>query len=143
VTLTTITARFNVDAVGVEPVPIFHGSRPILGFRLGSFAYLTDCNRLADEAWPILDGVDILILDALRHRAHPTHFTVAGALDVVSRIKPRQTYFTHICHDLPHAATNQSLPSGVELAFDGLSFDIKAASAFAEATADKPGITWT
>jgi phosphoribosyl 1,2-cyclic phosphate phosphodiesterase len=104
---------------------------------------MTDCNRLADEAWPILDGVDILILDALRHRAHPTHFTVAGALDVVSRIKPRQTYFTHICHDLPHAATNQSLPSGVELAFDGLSFDIKAASAFAEATADKPGITWT
>jgi phosphoribosyl 1,2-cyclic phosphate phosphodiesterase len=130
VTLSTITSRFNVESVGVEPVPIFHGSRPILGFRLGSVAYLTDCSRLADEAWPILDGVDTLILDALRHRPHPTHFTVAEALDVVSRIKPRQTYFTHICHDLPHAATNQSLPSGVELAYDGLAFDIQAAPAW-------------
>ena len=139
--LSTITSRFNVESVGVEPVPIFHGSRPILGFRFGSFAYLTDCNRLADEAWSVLDGVDVLILDALRHRPHPTHFTVAEALEVVTRLKPRQTYFTHICHDLPHAATNQSLPAGVELAYDGLAFDIEAASAFAEATADTPGNT--
>jgi phosphoribosyl 1,2-cyclic phosphate phosphodiesterase len=146
--LSTIASRFNVDSVGVEPVPIFHGARPILGFRFGSFAYLTDCNRLADEAWGILDGVDTLILDALRHRPHPTHFTVAEALEVVARLRPRQTYLTHICHDLPHAATNQSLHSGVELAYDGLSFSIEAASAFAEAstsaeasadkTADKP-----
>ncbi len=91
-------------AIGIQPVPIFHGSRPILGFRFGSFAYLTDCNRLADEAWPLLDGVDVLILDALRHRPHPTHFTVAEALQVVERVKPRQTYFTHVCHDLAHAA---------------------------------------
>ena len=135
VTLTTIASRFNVESVGVEPVPIFHGSRPILGFRLGSFAYLTDCSRLADAAWSILEGVDTLILDALRHRPHPTHFTVAEALEVVSRITPRQAYFTHICHDLPHAATNRSLPSGVELAYDGLAFDIEAASAFSSAEA--------
>lgn len=135
VNLTTITSRFNVESVGVQPVPIFHGSRPILGFRLGSFAYLTDCNRLADEAWKILEGVDVLILDALRHRPHPTHFTVAEALDVVSRLKPRQAYFTHICHDLPHAATNQSLPPGVALAYDGLTFDIEAAPAFSSAEA--------
>ena len=127
VSLATINGRFNIESVGIEPVPIFHGSRPILGFRLGSFAYLTDCNRLADDAWPILDGVDTLILDALRHRPHPTHFTVAEALEVVARIKPRRTFFTHICHDLPHAATNQSLPDGVELAYDGLVFDIEAA----------------
>jgi phosphoribosyl 1,2-cyclic phosphate phosphodiesterase len=125
--LSTISSRFNIDSVGVEPVPIFHGSRPILGFRFGSFAYLTDCSRLADEAWGILDGVDTLILDALRHRPHPTHFNVAEALQVVARLKPRRTYFTHISHDLPHAATNQSLPAGVELAYDGLSFGIEAA----------------
>ena len=83
--------------------------------------------RLADEAWRILDGVDVLILDALRHRPHPTHFTVAEALEVVTRIKPRQTYFTHICHDLPHAETNRALPAGVELAYDGLTFEIEAA----------------
>ncbi len=87
--LTTIDGPFNVGGVGIQPVPIFHGSRPILGFRFGSFAYLTDCNRLADEAWPLLDGVEVLILDALRHRPHPTHFTVAEALQVVERVKPR------------------------------------------------------
>jgi len=135
VTLKTVSGRFNVESIGVETVPIFHGSRPILGFRLGSFAYLTDCNRLADEAWSILDGVDTLILDALRHRPHPTHFTVAEALEVVSRVKPRQTYFTHICHDLPHVATNASLPAGVELAYDGLTFDVEASPAFAPANA--------
>ncbi len=144
ISLTTITGRFNVGGIGIQPVPIFHGSRPILGFRFGSFAYLTDCNRLPDEAWPLLEGVDVLILDALRHRPHPTHFTVAEALQVVERVKPRQTYFTHVCHDLAHAATNASLPRGVELAYDGLALTIETASAFAEAstsakaTVDKP-----
>ena len=145
--LTTIDGPFAVGGVGIQPVPIFHGSRPSLGFRFGSFAYLTDCNRLADEAWPLLDGVEVLILDALRHRPHPTHFTVAEALQVVERVKPRLAYFTHVCHDLPHAATNASLPSGVELAYDGLELTIETASAFAKAPADKPASTpegeWT
>jgi phosphoribosyl 1,2-cyclic phosphate phosphodiesterase len=79
-----------------------------------------------EQSWPLLAGVKTIVLDALRHRPHPTHFTVAGALEVVARLKPRQTYFTHICHDLPHAATNASLPAGVELAYDGLRFDIEA-----------------
>ncbi len=125
--LTTIDGPFDVGGVRIQPVPIFHGSRPILGFRCGSFAYLTDCNRLADEAWPLLEGVDVLILDALRHRPHPTHFTVAEALQVVERVGPRLTYFTHVCHDLPHAATNTSLPRGVELAYDGLALTIETA----------------
>ena len=127
ISLTAIAGRFNVGPIGIQPVPIFHGSRPILGFRFGSFAYLTDCSRIADEAWPLLQGLDTLVLDALRHRPHPTHFTVAEALDVVDRVKPRQTYFTHICHDLPHEATNASLPPDVELAYDGLVLTIDAA----------------
>jgi len=125
ISLTTINGAFNVGGVNVRTVPIFHGARPVLGFRFGSFAYLTDCNRIADEAWPLLVGLDILILDALRHRPHPTHFSVAEALQVVERVKPRQTYLTHICHDLPHAATNASLPAGVELAYDGLALPIE------------------
>jgi phosphoribosyl 1,2-cyclic phosphate phosphodiesterase len=128
--LSTITGPFNIGRAGIRPVPIYHGSRRILGFRFGSFAYLTDCNRLADEAWEMLGDLDVLILDALRHRAHPTHFTVAEALQVVGRLQPRQTYLTHICHDLPHQATNQSLPAGVELGYDGLSFAIEAAPAW-------------
>ena len=133
ISLTTIDGPFNVGGIGIQPVPIFHGSRPILGFRFGNFAYLTDCSRLADDAWPLLEGVDVLILDALRHRPHPTHFTVAEALQVAERVKPRLTYFTHVCHDLPHAATNASLPRGVELAYDGLALTIETAPAFAEA----------
>jgi len=102
------------------PVPIMHGSRPILGFRVGTFAYLTDCNRIPDESWPLLDGVRTLVLDALRDRPHPTHFSLDQALEVVARLGPERSYFTHIAHDLPHAATCARLPSGVELAYDGL-----------------------
>lgn len=120
ITLTTITGPFEIGAVRIQPVPLFHGSRPILGYRIGTFAYLTDCNRVPDEAWPLLEGLDVLVLDALRHKPHPTHFTIAESLAVVERLKPRQTYFTHMCHKLGHAATNASLPAGVELAYDGL-----------------------
>jgi phosphoribosyl 1,2-cyclic phosphate phosphodiesterase len=106
------------------PVPILHGRQPVLGYRLGSFAYLTDCNAIPNGSWPLLAGVRVLAIDALRYRPHPTHFTVDQALAVVERLRPERTYFTHICHDLPHAATCERLPSGVELAYDGLTLDI-------------------
>ncbi len=108
------------DGVEIVPVPILHGTRPILGFRVGWFAYLTDCSQIPDASWPLLRGVRTLVLDALRDRPHPTHFTVAEALDAVARLAPERAYFTHICHDLPHAATCARLPKGVELAYDGL-----------------------
>ena len=129
IVLTEVTGPFAIGGVRVQPVPLMHGSRPILGYRLGNFAYLTDCNFIPDETWPLLEGVEILILDALRHRPHPTHFTVAEALQVASRVKPRQTYLTHICHDLPHVATNAALPASVELAYDGLVLTIDAEAA--------------
>lgn len=122
--LRPITGAFDVNGVHVIPVPLLHGSRPILGFRLGHFAYLTDCNGIPESSWPLLNGVEILVLDALRHRPHPTHFTVAEAIGVIERMAPQRAMLTHICHDLPHAATNASLPAGVELAYDGLSFEI-------------------
>jgi len=118
--LTEILGAFCFDHLEIVPVPIFHGKRPILGFRVASFAYLTDCSRIPDESWPLLDGVRTLVVDALRDRPHPTHFSVKEALDVVERIAPERAYFTHICHDLPHAATCARLPRGVELAYDGL-----------------------
>jgi phosphoribosyl 1,2-cyclic phosphate phosphodiesterase len=122
--LRLIDGPFSIDGVAIRPIPLMHGSRPITGFRIGDFAYLTDTNHVPDDAMPLLAGVNTMILDALRHRPHPTHFSVAEALGVVERVKPRQTYFTHICHDLPHVATNASLPAGVELAYDGLQLDI-------------------
>jgi len=101
-------------------VPVMHGRRTVLGFRLGGFAYLTDCSGIPDSSWDLLQGLDTLVVDALRHRPHPSHFTVAEAVEVVERLAPRQAWLTHICHDLPHAATNAMLPAGVELAYDGL-----------------------
>lgn len=126
IALQAIEGPFAVGALRVHPVPLMHGRRPILGFRFGNFAYLTDCNHLPAEAWPLIGQLDVLVLDALRHRPHPTHFTVAEAMAVVERVQPRRAYFTHICHDLPHEATNRSLPRGVELAYDGLSLEIEA-----------------
>ena len=123
--LSRIVGPFTLGGIEFIPVPIFHGPRPILGFRVGSFAYLTDCSRIPDDSWPLLDGVRALVVDALRERPHPTHFTVNEALDVVARVKPERAYFTHICHDLPHAATNARLPKGVELAYDGLVLEIE------------------
>jgi phosphoribosyl 1,2-cyclic phosphate phosphodiesterase len=124
ISLFTIDGPFTLGGVDIVPVPIMHGPRPILGFRVGSFAYLTDCSHIPDESWPLLAGVRTLVLDALRDRPHPTHFSVAEALDVVARLAPDRTYFTHIAHDLPHAATCARLPPGVELAYDGLVLEI-------------------
>ena len=123
-TLFQIGGPFDVGGIDVVPVPLLHGARPILGFRMGTFAYLTDCSRIPDESWPLLEGVQTLVLDALRDRPHPTHFSVREALEVVGRLAPERAYFTHICHDLPHAATCARLPAGVELAYDGLVLEI-------------------
>jgi phosphoribosyl 1,2-cyclic phosphate phosphodiesterase len=118
--LRPISGPFSIGSLALRPVPLWHGRKPILGFRCGAFAYLTDCSALADEAWPLLERLDVLVLDALRERPHPTHFSLGEAIDAASRIAARRTYFTHMCHDLPHEATNARLPDGMALAFDGL-----------------------
>ena len=119
-----VDGPFAVGGVRIVPVPLWHGDAPILGFRFGSFAYLTDCNRLDDAAWPLVEGVETLVIDALRDKPHTTHFTVAEALEVIARIKPRRAYMTHMSHDLGHATTSARLPEGVELAYDGLVLDV-------------------
>ncbi len=119
VTLSTILGPFMLGRLEVIPVPVMHGQRPILGFRIGSFAYLTDCNMIPESSWPLLDGVRTLVLDALRDRPHPTHFTLSEAVEAARTIGAERTYFTHICHDLPYVATCARLPAGMELAYDG------------------------
>jgi len=124
VVLARIAGEFCVGAATLLPVPLLHGSRTIFGYRIGSFAYLTDCSAIPDTSWPLLDGVKTVILDALRERPHPTHMSVEQALATAERIGPSKAWFTHMCHDLPHAATCARLPAGVELAYDGLTFEI-------------------
>lgn len=119
-TLFRIGGGFTLGGVDIVPIPLFHGCLPVLGFRIGAFAYLTDCNRIPDGSWPLLAGVRTLILDALRHRPHSTHFALREAIDVAARLGVDRAYFTHISHVLGHAATCAQLPAGVELAYDGL-----------------------
>ncbi len=97
-----------------------HGKFSVLGFKIGKIAYCTDTNGIPEETWPLLEGLDVLVLDALQSRPHPTHFCVEESLAVIEKLRPRQAYLTHICHDLGHEKTEADLPDGVALAFDGL-----------------------
>jgi phosphoribosyl 1,2-cyclic phosphate phosphodiesterase len=102
------------------PVPVWHGSMEVFGYRTGSFAYVTDCNRIPESSFELLDGVEILILDALRHRPHSTHFSIEESIEVAARIGARRTIFTHMTHEVDQ---DDPLPAGVELGYDGLAFD--------------------
>jgi phosphoribosyl 1,2-cyclic phosphate phosphodiesterase len=108
-----------------EPVTVIHGDKPILGFRFGSAAYLTDHSDVPAETLEKLRGLDILFLDALRYTPHPTHSTVERSLKIVDEVKPKRAFFTHICHDLPHEATNATLPPNVRLSYDGMKLDFE------------------
>jgi phosphoribosyl 1,2-cyclic phosphate phosphodiesterase len=118
--LIAIDGPFSVGEVHLQPLTVYHGATPVLGFRIGRFAYLTDCNAVPDDTIAQLGGLDVLVLDALRHRAHPTHFSLSDATTMAQRIGARRTLFTHMCHDLGHAATCAALPEGLSLAYDGL-----------------------
>jgi phosphoribosyl 1,2-cyclic phosphate phosphodiesterase len=119
-----IGGPFTLGRSEIVPVPVLHGILPVLGFRIGSFAYLTDCNKIPDASWPLLDGVTTVVIDALRRRPHSTHFSVEEAIAVASRIGAERAYFTHITHDLGHAETCALLPPGVQLAYDGQVIDL-------------------
>lgn len=116
-----VSGSFEIAGTRWTPVPILHGRRRILGYRIGGFAYLTDCSAVPEETWPLLDGLDLLVIDALRERRHPTHFSLPEAIAAARRTGAGRTLFTHMCHDLGHAETNARLPEGMALAYDGLS----------------------
>ncbi len=111
-----------IDLFGLEfmPIRLDHGSGTAHGFRFGAAAYLTDHSDIPPESMEKLRGLDVLFLDALRHKPHPTHSTVERSLRTASILEPQRTYLTHLCHDLGHARTEEQLPSNVRLAYDGL-----------------------
>lgn len=111
------------EAMGetVTPIPMQHGPHfEVLGFRIGDFAYCTDTNFISDESMGLLEGLNTLVLGALRWSPHPTHFSVDEAIAVAQKLSPKQTYFTHISHELDHGPTCDELPDGIDLAYDGL-----------------------
>jgi phosphoribosyl 1,2-cyclic phosphate phosphodiesterase len=114
------TAPFELLGARVVPIRLGHGKGCVLGFRVGNVAYCTDTNHIPPESWPLLEGLDVLILDALRDRPHPTHFSLPEAIEVARKLAPRRTLFTHIGHELEHGSAMARLPAGMELAYDGL-----------------------
>lgn len=109
----------------VIPVPLIHGTVPILGFRIGPFAYLTDVSEIPQASYALLRDLDLLVLGALRLRPHPTHFHLSRAVEEARRIGAARTLFTHLSHEIPHAETAAQLPPGVELAYDGLRIGLR------------------
>ncbi len=114
-----IDGPFEIAGQTWQPVRLFHGEMPVLGFRIGRLAYCTDVSRIPDESWSLLRGLDVLILDALQHKKHVTHFNLEEAVDAAQKIAAGQTLFTHIAHGLGHEETNAALPDGMRLAYDG------------------------
>jgi phosphoribosyl 1,2-cyclic phosphate phosphodiesterase len=119
-----IDGPFEVEALKVIPVPVMHGNLPILGFRINGVAYLTDVSEIPESSYPLLQGLEVLILDTLRPRPHPTHLTVEQALGLMERLGVRKGFCTHIAHDLGHEETNAQLPPHVRLAYDGLQLEV-------------------
>jgi phosphoribosyl 1,2-cyclic phosphate phosphodiesterase len=104
----------------VTPVEVIHGRLPVVAYRFNDFAYLTDLSEIPPASAELLRGLDVLVLDCLRIRPHPTHLWLERALEYVAELRPRRAYFTHIAHDIKHARDSALLPEGVEFAYDGL-----------------------
>ena len=114
----------QIAGVPVAPVPILHGGDRILGYRVGDFAYLTDCSGVPEESMPLLEGLDALVVGAVKHDPpHPKHFSVRQALELIELLRPRRAWLTHISHRLGHSVTEAQLPAHVRLAWDGLVID--------------------
>lgn len=120
-----VDGPFRLGETELTPLPVPHGRTTTTGYLFSRHgkklvAYLSDCKAVSDAIAEQIAGVSVLIIDALRHKPHPTHLNVEEALEAVTRIQPGETWFTHLCHDLAHAETEASLPSGVRIAYDGL-----------------------
>lgn len=115
-----ITGPFSLSGIEIIPIPLVHGRHGSTGYRLGPFAYLTDVKEIPYHSMELLDGVTLLVMDALREKPHPTHMCVSEACAVADALRPSRTILTHLSHQVEHASMSQRLPPGVELAFDGM-----------------------
>lgn len=108
----------------VTPIPLHHAHFQVLGFRIGRVAYCTDVNNIPESSWPLLVGLDVLVLDALRRgRPHPSHFSVEQALDVAAKVRAKRLILTHMAHDIDYETIRAELPEWAEPAYDGMVID--------------------
>jgi phosphoribosyl 1,2-cyclic phosphate phosphodiesterase len=121
-----VDGPFTHEGIDIVPIPVRHGDWTILGYRIGSFAYITDTNGIPDESLALLEGIDTLALDGLRPSPkHPTHFTIDEAVAAAARVAPRITYLIHLAHEVDHATVEATLPENVRLAWDGMRLDFE------------------
>jgi len=127
VILKEIQPNQPIDICGLRifPLHLMHGKTPVLGFKCGKFAYATDCNFIPPETMEMMQGLDLLVLDALRYEPHQSHFTIPQAIEVAQEIGARRTLFTHMTHSVDFETVSAKLPQGIELAVDQASFDIE------------------
>jgi phosphoribosyl 1,2-cyclic phosphate phosphodiesterase len=119
-----VEGPFQLCGLPVTPVPVLHARLPVLGYRIGDFAYLTDLNSVPEKSLGLLDGLQVLVIGALRYEPHPAHFTLTEAAGVAGIIGAPRTYFTHMSHEVDHKSVNRQLPSGIELGYDGLTITV-------------------
>jgi len=114
---------FTVAGRSFLPLRLMHGRLPILGFRAADVAYCTDVSSIPPQTYPLLANLDILVIDGLRHRHHPTHLTIRQAIQIIEELKPKRAYLTHIAHDIKHSEVDPTLPENIHLAYDGLTLE--------------------
>jgi phosphoribosyl 1,2-cyclic phosphate phosphodiesterase len=116
---------FTLNGLGILPIRLKHGDLPVLGFRIGNVAFLTDMSMIPPESKDLLQGLDTLVIDALRKEPHPTHLHVDAAVRIIRQIQPKQAYLTHMSHDLDYDSLRNELPDGIEPAYDGLKIHLR------------------
>lgn len=122
--LFVISGPFELFGLKIEPVEVLHGRLEVLGYRIGGFAYITDCSFIPPESRKKLHGLDTMVLGVLRERPHPTHLNVAQALEIIDELRPQRTIFTHLSHYFDYEEAGKNLPDNVELGYDGMEIEI-------------------
>lgn len=119
-----ISDPFELFDVKIIPIPVKHGNSDILGYRIGNIAYITDVSEIPESSLALLEGLEVLMLDCLRFKTHPTHINLEQSLQYASQIKAKQTYLMHMTHEIEFAEVSQRLPPTVRLGYDGLKLDV-------------------
>lgn len=120
----TIDAPFTLFGVKITPIPVMHGRSQIFGYRIGNCAYMTDVSEIPESSFELLENLDVLLIDCLREKFHPTHINVEQSLAYISRIKAKQSYMIHMTHELEYMSLSNRLPKDVFVGFDGLKLNV-------------------
>jgi phosphoribosyl 1,2-cyclic phosphate phosphodiesterase len=123
-----VTGPFELFGQQITPVPLVHGPGESLGYRVGNLAYVVDCSTIPQSSWELLEGLDVLVIDALRFREHQSHFSISEAIEVAGKLRARRTLLTHLTHDIDYPRHSAGLPDGVEFAYDGQTLTLPLAA---------------